>query len=114
MMESRGSNHNRGVMIPFKPRLDISIQKTESVKNGRYIICEGLIDGKKFIFINIYYPSVTSEQLKLSIDLSMSCITNYVNDKKKRNVILTGDLCELNRKRKEVNQSTKRKKFQAR
>lgn len=41
-------------MIIFKPNLDINIERTEIYKNGRYVICEVLIDGEKFVFVNIY------------------------------------------------------------
>ena len=34
---SHGCNHSRGVMILFKPKLDVNIEEIASDKNGRYI-----------------------------------------------------------------------------
>ena len=57
IIESHGSNHSRGIMILFKPKLDVTIEKIISDKNGRYILSETLIDGEKFVFLNVYSPN---------------------------------------------------------
>ena len=38
MIGSHGTNHGRGVMILFKPNLDVNIEQIICVKNGRYIL----------------------------------------------------------------------------
>ena len=40
IFSSHGSTHSRGVMIMFKPRLDVTIEKQIADKNGRYILVE--------------------------------------------------------------------------
>ena len=37
IVSSHGSSHSRGVMILFKPRLDVNIEKITEDKYGRYI-----------------------------------------------------------------------------
>ena len=57
MVSSHGSTHSRGVMILFKPRLDISFEKIISDKHGRFLIAEVTVDGEKSVFVNIYAPN---------------------------------------------------------
>ena len=44
MVSSHGSTHSRGVMILFKPRLDVSFEKIISDKHGRFLIAEVTVD----------------------------------------------------------------------
>ena len=44
ILASHGSTHSRGVMILFKPRLDVTIEKSIYDKNGRYILAEAFVD----------------------------------------------------------------------
>ena len=44
-------------MILFKPRLDVSIEKTTSDDHGRYILAEIVIDNTKIILVNVYAPN---------------------------------------------------------
>ena len=53
MHESHGTNHSRGVIILFRPKLDVNIEQIISDKNGRYILVEALVEGEKFVFLNI-------------------------------------------------------------
>ena len=57
MVSSHGSTHSRGVMILFKPRLDVSFEKNISDKHGRFLIAEVTVDGEKSVFVNIYAPN---------------------------------------------------------
>ena len=43
IIKSHGPNHSK---------LDVTIEKIVSDKNGRYILSEALIDGDKFVFLN--------------------------------------------------------------
>ena len=67
-------------MILFKPRLDVTIEKLTSDKNGRYILAEALFDGAKLIFLNIYAPNDQTQQVKFVSDLSTSVINQVVNE----------------------------------
>ena len=40
IVESHGSNHSRGVMILFKPKINVSVEKIVRDKNGRYVLSE--------------------------------------------------------------------------
>ena len=53
MIGSHGTNHSRGVMILFKPKLDVNIEQIISDKNGRYILAEVLVEGDRVVFLNI-------------------------------------------------------------
>ena len=44
-----GSTHSRGVMILFKPKINVSISNVFRDKNGRYIVSEAAIDDVKRI-----------------------------------------------------------------
>ena len=92
ILASHGSTHSRGVMILFKPRLDVTIEKSTSDKNGRYISAEVLVDGSKLIFLNIYAPNDQTLRVKFLRDLSTLVLNKVVNEK----VLLGGDFnCAL-------------------
>ena len=79
-------------MILFKPRLDVTIEKIMSDKNGRYILVEALVDGSKLNFLNIYAPNDQTQQVKFLRDLSTSELNQVVNER----VLLGGDFnCAL-------------------
>ena len=48
-MSSHGSSHSRGVMILFKPRLDVDFEKITADNFGRCILAETIIDGTKIV-----------------------------------------------------------------
>ena len=90
---SHGSNHSRGVMILFKPKLDVNIEEIVSDKNGRYILSEVLIEGEKFVFLNIYSPNDQVQQVQLLKGLSNSVLNKYANER----LVLGGDFnCAIN------------------
>ena len=78
MIGSHGTNHSRGVIILFKPKLDVNIEQIISDKNGRYIIAEALAEGEKFVFLNIYVPNDQTQQVQFLRGLSNSVLNKYV------------------------------------
>ena len=57
IVSSHGSSHSRGVMILFKPRLDVNIEKSTLDDHGRYIVAEIVIDNTKVVLVNVYVPN---------------------------------------------------------
>ena len=92
MIGGHGTNHSRGVMILFKPKLDVNIEQIISDKNGRYILAV-LVEGEKFVFLNIYAPNDQSQQVQFLRGLSNSNLNKYAGEK----IVLGGDLnCVMN------------------
>ena len=87
ILSSHGSSHSRGVMILFKPRLDVSIEKITSHDHGRYILAEIVIDNTKIILVNVYAPNETNQQVVFLRELSKNLLSNYDNE----NLVLGGD-----------------------
>ena len=71
-----GSTHRRGVMILFKPKLDVSIGNVIRDKHGRYIVSEAAIDDVKRILVNIYALNDQTQQIKFLRDLSNCVLTS--------------------------------------
>ena len=84
---SHGSTHSRGVMIMFKPRLDVTIENIISDKNDGYIVAEATLGETKIVFWNIYAPNDTTLQVHFLRDLSQSIINQYANER----IVLAGD-----------------------
>ena len=104
---SHGSTHSRGVMILFKPRLNVTIEKTIADKNGRFILTESVIDGTKLFWLNIYAPNDQVQQVQFFRELSTAVLNQVVNE----NVILGGDFnCALSDIDKRGGRSFKLKK----
>jgi len=89
---SHGSTHGRGVMILFKPKIDVKIENSITDKNGRFLV-EPIFDETKYIFfLNVYAPNEQAQQTQFLRDLSNNVINHYANEK----VILGGDFnCAL-------------------
>ena len=76
-----------------KPRFDVTIEKILSDKNDWYILAEPVVDGSKFVFLNIYAPNAQAQQAKFLRDLSTSTLNKVVDEK----VLMGGDFnCALN------------------
>lgn len=84
---SHGSSHSRGVMILFKPRLDVRIEKIKTDNHGRCVLIETAISDTKTVFVNIYAPNEPKHQIFFLNELSNSFLKEYIND----NVVLGGD-----------------------
>ena len=76
-MSSHGSSHRRGVMILFKPRLDIDFEKITADNFGRCILAETIIDGTKIVLVNINAPNDATQQVVFLRDLSKEFLTRY-------------------------------------
>ena len=72
VVASHGTTHSKGVMVLFKPNLNVTINKTLADKNGRYILAETSIDETNIVFVNIYAPNDPSQQILFLRDLSSS------------------------------------------
>ena len=79
--------HSRGVMILFKPRLNVHLEQNIADKYGRFIIAETVTDGKKFVLMNIYAPNEPTHHVQFLGDISNSHLKKYANDN-----ILGGDI----------------------
>ena len=87
MVYSHGSSHSRGVMILFKPRLDVDIGKITADNFGRCIVAETIIDGSKMALVNIYAPNDPTQQVVFLRDVSKEFLIPYAKD----NLVLGGD-----------------------
>ena len=78
IVSSNGSSHSRGVMILFKPRLDVNIEKITEDKYGRYTLAEIVIDNTKVVLVNVYTPKNPSQQVVFLRELSNNILSNYM------------------------------------
>lgn len=93
VVASHGTTHSKGVMVLFKPNLNVTINKTLADKNGRYILAETAIDETNIVFVNIYAPNDPSQQILFLRDLSSSVLSSYANE----NLVLGGNFnCVMN------------------
>ena len=77
----------RGVMVLFKPCLDVDIEKITADNFGRCIVAETIIDGSKIALVNIYAPNDATQQVVFLRDVSKEFLIPYAND----NLVLGGD-----------------------
>ena len=87
IVSSHGSSHSRGVMILFKPRLDVNIKKIASDDHGRYILAEIVIDNTKVVLVDVYLPNDPHQQVVFLRGLSNNLLSKYGNE----NLVLGGD-----------------------
>ena len=84
---SHGSSHSRGVMILFKPHLDVDLEKITADNIGRCILAETIIDGTKIVLVSIYAPNDATQQVVFLRDVSKEFLIPYANN----NLVLGGD-----------------------
>ena len=86
-MPSHGSSHSRGVMILFKPCLDVDLEKITTDNFGRCISAETIIDATKIVLVNIHTSNDATQQVVFLRDFSKEFLTFHAND----NLVLGGD-----------------------
>lgn len=60
---NHGTNHSKGTMILFHPKLDFKIEKLITDKNGRYIILDRMFADTQVVLVNIYAPNDVHQQV---------------------------------------------------
>ena len=86
-----GTNHSRGVMIMFNPKLDALVDSVEVDKNGRYLLLQTTISDTTFQLCNIYSPNNSSDQITF-----FSSILDVLRKRSELNIIIGGDFnCAL-------------------
>ena len=63
MYFSHGSEHSRGTLVLIKNSLEFEMKSVCLDEEGRFVILEALVQGQKFVLVNIYAPNKTSEQI---------------------------------------------------
>jgi len=66
---AHGTNHSKGVMVMFRPNLDIRVNKHILDKEGRFILLDVSVQGEDVILLNIYAPTSEQEQVKFYSDI---------------------------------------------
>ena len=59
---SHATNHSRGVMTLFSPKLDVQVDNIKTDKNGRYLLLQATIHDSALQLCNIYSPQNNSDQ----------------------------------------------------
>ena len=76
IVESHGSNHSRGVMILFKPKINVSIEKIVRDKNGTYVLNKVYLDDEKFCFFLIFTHRMIRRNKFISLETChIPCLT---------------------------------------
>jgi len=60
---SLSTNHCKGTIILFHPKLNFKIEKQITDKNGRYIILDGMFADTRLVLVNIYAPNDVHQQV---------------------------------------------------
>ena len=94
VVASHGTTHSKGVMVLFKPKLNVTIKKTLAEKmEDTFSLAETSIDEPHIVFVNIYAPNDPSQQILFLRDLSSSVLSSYANE----NLVLGGNFnCVMN------------------
>ena len=88
---SHGTNHSRGVMILFNPRLDYQIVSSIVDNNGRYLMLEVTTHDSSLLLCNVYAPNDNTSQITFFSKLNHTLL-QYAN----MQIILAGDFnCAL-------------------
>ena len=79
VVASHGTTHSKGVMVLFKPNLNVTINKTLADKNGRYILAETSNDETNIVFVNHMHQwsFSTNPFPKESVQLCVICICKW-------------------------------------
>ena len=63
MFFSHGTVHSKGVLILIKNNLEFELKSSKIDKDGRFIFVEAKVQEYPFLFVNLYAPNKTNEQL---------------------------------------------------
>ena len=63
MFFAHGSEYSRGVLILVKDSLEFEVKSVRQDSQGRFILLEAIVQDQKFVFLNMYAPNKTSEQI---------------------------------------------------
>ena len=77
---SHGTSASRGCMILFKNDLELTISETKNDENGRYIFVKCIIQGQKFLLINVYGPNKEQEHKQFLTELYADACDFYEDD----------------------------------
>ena len=92
ILYSHGTNHSRGVMILFNPKLVKHVDHVEADKYGRFLLLQVTIHNTSFYLCNIYSPNNISEQKTFFSNLQNILINACATDE----IIIGGDFnCSL-------------------
>jgi len=80
IVSSHGLSHSRGVMILFKPRLDVNNEKITSDGHRRNILVEIVIDNTKVVLVNVNTPNNPNQQVVFLKGLSNNLLSKYGNE----------------------------------
>ena len=75
---AHATNRSKGVMILFRPGLDVVIKDTCIDEYGRYIIVNVMLQGTKVTLVNMYAPNAEPEQATFFNNMKM-CIDEQKN-----------------------------------
>ena len=78
---SHGENNSCGVLISYLGDKTLEIKKELRDTNGRILILDAIIDGSKFILINVYNANTENEQGKTLSNLITLLESIYNQDK---------------------------------
>ena len=88
---AHGSKHSKGVMILFKPSLNVDILEITVDKNGRFLVANININQDNLCLVNIYAPNDQNQQVNF-----FDKIIDPIRRSSTNNILLGGDFnCPL-------------------
>ena len=83
---AHGSKHSKGVMILFKPSLNVDILEITVDKNGRFLVANININQDNLCLVNIYAPNDQNQQVNF-----FDKIIDPIRRSSTNNILLGGD-----------------------
>ena len=88
---SHGTNHSRGTMILFNPKLPIHVDDIIADENGRFLLLKATVHDTEFQLCNIYSPNNSTDQKDF-----YSNLLNILKHRSDHKMIVGGDFnCAL-------------------
>ena len=88
---NHGTNHSRGVMILFNPKLDVLVDNIETDNDGRYLLLQATIHDFSIQLCNIYSPNNNCDQ-----KMFFSNVIDVIKKRPSNSFIIGGDFnCAL-------------------